>query len=201
MHTQYFLPVVHPAFELLKRSARLLHFIAASVILVNAWHAWREHEAATILSITQVIIAADIYLLIFFAGDVLRDAPRLNLIFRLMEALAILGISIGLFTEGHTLFGCAHLLLSIGYTFLLYREARVIRSEGICIRPTGVMLPNFLKDAEISWCDIKAIFPQYHSICIETLRNKKIEFNLRQNLRIDELEQIDDFCRRHLIEG
>ena len=198
MNTYYFLPVVHPAFELLKRSAKLLHFIAASVILVNAWHAWNEHGAATAISVTQGIIAVDIYLLIFFGGDVLREAPRLNLIFRLIEALAIFGIASSLLTEGHSIFGMSHFLLSGGYAFLFYREWRVIRSEGISIRPTGIMLPNFLKDAEISWADIKAVNPQYHHFCIETYRNKRMQFNLRQNLRIDELQQIDEFCRQHM---
>lgn len=199
MQTQYTLPVVHPAFELLKRSARVLHFIAASVILVNAIHILQAHDGNKVLCYTQMIIAVDIFLLVFFGGVVLIEAPRLNLIFRLIETLTLFGIAVTLYGDGHTWFALLHGVASAGYLFLFYRECRVIRSEAVDIKATGISFPNFVKDAEIGWNEIKNIVPQYHSILIETLRNQKIEFDLRQNLKIDELQQIDDFCKKHLV--
>lgn len=201
MQTQYTLPVVHPAFELLKRSARILHFIAASVILINAIHILQAHDGNKVLCYTQMVIAADIFMLVFFGGVVLIEAPRLNLVFRLIEALTLFGISVTLIEDGHSWFGLLHLVASFGYLFLFYREWRVIRSEAVDIKATGISFPNFVKDAEIGWNEIKSIIPKYHSIIIETFRNQKIEFNLRQNLKIDELEQIDDFCKKHLVNG
>lgn len=201
MQTQYTLPVVHPAFELLKRSARILHFIAASVILINAIHILQAHNGSKVLCYTQMVIAADIFMLVFFGGVVLIEAPRLNLVFRLIEALTLFGISVTLMEDGHAWFGLLHLTASVGYLFLFYREWRVIRSEAVDIKATGISFPNFVKDAEIGWNEIKSIMPKYHSIIIETFRNQKIEFNLRQNLKIDELEQIDDFCKKHLVNG
>jgi len=199
MPTQYSLQIVHPAFELLKRSARVLHFIAASIILINALHTLQAHGGSKLLCYTQMVIAADIYLLVFFGGVLLIEAPRLNLIFRLIEALTLLGIASTLITDGHNWFGLLHLMVSAAYLFLFRRELRVIRSEAVDIKPTGITIPNFAKDAEISWDEIKTIIPKYHSIIIETFCNKKVEFNLRQNLKIDELEQIDDFCRKHMV--
>lgn len=199
MQTQYTLPVVHPAFELLKRSARVLHFIAASVILVNAIHILQAHDGNKVLCYTQMIIAVDIFLLVFFGGVVLIEAPRLNLIFRLIETLTLFGIAVTLYGDGHTWFALLHGVASAGYLFLFYREWRVIRSEAVDIKATGISFPNFVKDAEIGWNEIKNIVPQYHSILIETLRNQKIEFDLRHNLKIDELQQIDDFCKKHLV--
>ncbi len=199
MLIKYSLQIVHPAFELLKRSARVLHFIAASVILINALHLLQAHNGSKVLCYAQIVIAADIYMLVFFGGVLLIEAPRLNLIFRLIEVLTIFGISLMLLTDGHNWFGFIHLLVSAGYLFLFYREWRVIRSEAVDISQTGISVPNFVKDAEISWNEIKTIIPKYHSIIIETLRHKKIEFDLRKNLKIDELEQIDDFCRKHMV--
>ena len=199
--TQYSIPVVHPAFELLKRSARILHFLAASVIVINAVHLLQAHNATRVLCYTQMIIAADIFLLVFFGGVLLIEAPRLNLIFRLIESLTLLGIAITLMNDGHNWYGFMHVIIAAGYLFLFRREWRVIRSEAVDIRPTGITVPNFVKDAEIGWHEIKTIIPKYHSIIIETLRHKKIEFSLRQNLKIDELEQIDEFCRKHLVNG
>lgn len=201
MQNQYSLQIVHPAFELLKRSARILHFIAASVIIINAIHLIQLHNGNKVLYYSQIIIAVDIYLLVFFGGVLLIEAPRLNLIFRLIELLAISGIAFILIADGHNWFGYLHLMLSTGYLFLFYREWRVINSEAIDITQTGITVPDFVKNVEISWNEIKTIIPKYQSIIIETLRNKKIELNLRQNLKIDELAQIDDFCQKHLCNG
>ena len=199
MPTQYSLQIVHPAFELLKRSARVLHFIAASIILINALHLLQVHNGNKLLCYTQIIIAVDIFLLVFLGGVLLIEAPKLNLIFRMFEVLTLFGISLTLIKDGHNWLGIVHLLVSAAYLFLFYREWRVIRSEAVDIKQTGITVPNFVKDAEISWNEIKTIIPKYHCIIIETLLNKKIEFNLRKNLKIDELEQIDDFCRKHLL--
>jgi hypothetical protein len=201
MPTQFSLQIIHPAFELLKRSARVLHFIAASVILIDALHLLQVHNGNKVLCYTQMVIAADIFILVFFGGVLLIEAPRLNLIFRLIEVLTLFGISVTLMGDGHNWLGLVHLIGSAGYLFLFYREWRVIRSEAVDITQTGITVPNFVKDAEISWDEVKNIVPKYHSIIIETLRHKKIEFDLRKNLKIDELEQIDDFCRKHLIKG
>jgi hypothetical protein len=199
MNSQYSLPVIHPSFELLKRSAGILHFIAASIILFNAIDELQSNDINKMLCYTQMVIAADIYLLVFFGGNLLADAPRLNLIFRLMEALALLGMSGLLIVNNHTSYGYLQLLISVGYFFLFYRERRVSRNEAIEIKPTGITLPDLLKDAEIGWNEVKDIIPHYHSILIETIRNKKVRFQLRNNLKIEELQQIDEFCQKHLV--
>jgi hypothetical protein len=199
MPTQFSLQIIHPAFELLKRSARVLHFIAASVILIDALHLLQAHNGNRILCYAQMVIAADIFILVFFGGVLLIEAPKLNLIFRLIESLTIFGIAVTLMGDGHNGFGLVHLIVAGGYLFLFYREWRVVRSEAVDISPTGITVPNFMKDAEIGWNEVKNIIPKYHSIIIETLRHKRIEFDLRTNLKIDELEQIDDFCKKHMV--
>jgi hypothetical protein len=196
---QYLIPIIHPAFELLKRSAKLLHFMAAAVILLNGLYLLLSLNGNKIMCYTQMVIAVDIFILVFFSGNLLQEAPRLNLIFRFTESVTLLGIGCTLVLNGHSWFGYMHLLAAVAFLFLFYREWRIIRSEAIGIAATGIIIPNLVKDLEISWNEIKTIIPQYHSIIIETIRNKKITFNLRQNLKIDELNQIDDFCRRHLV--
>ena len=147
---------------------------------------------------TQLVIAADVYLLIFLGGPLLIVAPRLNLIFRFVEALTLLGIGATLASDGLGWLAFVHAIMGAGYGFLFYREWRVIHSEAVDIKPTGITLPNFVKDAEIGWNEIKTIIPKYHSIIIETFRHKRISFQLRNNLKIEELEQIDDFCQKYL---
>jgi len=198
MHRQYLLPVVHPAFELLKRSARVLHFIAASAILMNAVRSWQLPGSSALLCICQAIIAADIYIFVFFSKSILTESPRMNILFRLVESLTLLGIGITLAFSGETGFAFLYLVASIAYFFLMHREVRVIRAESVNIKHTGITVPDLLIDTELGWNEIRRIVPRYHGIMIETLRNRKIDLPFRHNLKIDELEQINDFCRQHL---
>jgi hypothetical protein len=198
MPSQFSLRVIHPAFELLKRSAPVLHFIAASIILLNGLHHFNSHHISRMICYCQLLIATDIYLLLFFITlGMLADVIYLNCIFRFIEAVTLLGIGFLLIRDGHHLPGAAHFLLAAGYAFIFYREYRIQHSEAVDIRPTGITIPNFKADAEIGWQDIKTVVPRYHSIVIETFRNKKIQFQLRNNLNIEALQLIDDFCRRH----
>ncbi len=198
MNTKYSLHVVLPAFELLKKSAKILHFIAASAILLNAWHEWQVHGENIVLCITQAILGIDILLLVFFTGNLLLENPKLNIIFRFIETIILFGISLSLFLNSHIILGLLHTVAGVGYYILLHREARVLKNEDVEIKATGILIPNLIKDVEISWADIKSIIPQYHSVLIETFKNKRIQFELRKNLQIDELQQLNEFCAKHL---
>jgi hypothetical protein len=199
MSTYYSLHVVHPGFELLKRSAKILHFIAGAAILANAVHEWQVQDSSAIIYIAQGIIGIDIIILVFFTGNILVENPRLNVIFRLIESVALLGICFSMLMDAHYILSVVYLAAAFGYFMLVHKEIRVLKEQEIFIKSTGISIPNLLKDVEISWVDVKQIIPKYHSIIIETLKSKKIEFDLSKNLKIDELEQINDFCTKHLV--
>lgn len=198
MTAQYLLPVIHPSFEMLKKSAGIFHFIAASVILINGLHSLQQYDADKLSCYLQVIIAAEIYLVLVTGKSLLVNSPGMNVFFRIIEFLTLMGIGFALISGRHLVSGCLHLVLSIGYVLLLYREWRMMHSESIDIRHTGISIPNFIKHEEITWPEIKRIVPGCHSIFIETFGNKKIQFQWRKNLKIEELQQIDEFCRQHL---
>lgn len=177
----------------------MLHFIGASLILINGLHFLQEHESPKLSCYLQFIIAGEIYLVLFLGKSLLLDSPGLNVFFRMIETLTLLGIGLTLITYDHSISGFIHLGICGGYFFLFYREVRVMRSGSVNIRQTGITIPSFIKDEEIGWPEIKSIIPKYQTIIIETFRNKKIQFQLRKNLKIEELQQINEFCRQHLV--
>jgi hypothetical protein len=201
MPANYSIPVVHPSFELLKSASRLLHFMAAAFIALDAVHHLSVHQGGRLVCYAQLIIATDIFILLFFGAAMLCTTPRIGLLFRLIEALTFLGLGATLASEGHPLLGAVHFAMSAAYFFLWQREYKISVSESIEIKPTGITVPQFFAHAELSWPDIKSVMPKYHSIIIETFKKKQVHFQLRHNLKIEELQQIDEFCSRHLITG
>lgn len=159
----------------------------------------QQHVADKLSCYLQVIIAAVIYMMLVPCKSLMVTSPGLNVFFRVIKSITFVGIGFALISNGHTISGWVHLFLSGGYLFLFSREWRIMCSESISIKHTGVSIPNFMMEMEIIWPEIKSINITSQSICIETFRNKRIHFRWRKNLKIEELQQIDEFCRQHLM--
>ena len=197
MSSKYSLAIIHPSFELLKNVCRLLHLIAAIFIAINAFHQLAAHEGGKLICYTQLIIAADIIILVFFGAGVFVTTPKIAVLFRIIEAITFMGIFLTLATDGHPWYGAFNGILSIVYGFIAYREWRIAHAETIEIMPNGIRFPDFFADVKINWLHIKKVVANYNSILIETVQDKKLEFELRKNLKIEELQQINDFCTVH----
>ncbi len=197
MPGKYSLSIIHPGFELLKSLCRLLHLVAAILIAINAIHQLAAHEGSKIICYTQLIIAADIAIMVFFDAGLFFYKPKMAVLFRVIEAFTFAGIAVALVAENHPWFSIVNCLLAVAYLFIAYREWRIADAEAVEIQNNGIRFPNFFRDAKIKWLHVKKVVANYNSIRIETVQDKKVEFELRHNLKIDELQQINDFCRVH----
>src|SRR5688500_11678148 len=93
------LPVVHPAFEKLKRSGRILHLAAVALILVHAISHFKEPHTSPIYLGCLLLIAVDIFILVFAAKNLVIEMPRINLFFRMVEIIFFIGIGVTMFVE------------------------------------------------------------------------------------------------------
>ena len=192
------LPVVHPAFERLKRSGGWLHILAGLLILTHAISHFRSEESPTLYFWCQLLISFDIFILVLAGGDVLRQLPRVNLFFRVVEIIFFLGIGTLMLVQGNRWTGIVHLSLSIAYCYLFYCERGFRSEEQLSFHHTGVTIPGFPESQFLLWTDINKVETFYDSIHISTSREKALHFHLRQNLEFAELEQIHEFCRHYL---
>jgi hypothetical protein len=197
MPSKYSLAIIHPSLELLKNLCRLLHLVAAILIAINALHQLAAHEGGKLICYTQLVIAADILILVFFGAGIFIATPKTAAIFRAIEAFTFLGIFFTLVLEDHPWLGIVNLILALVYGFITWREWRIANAETIELMPDGISFPNLFTDAQINWLHIKKVVANYNSILIETVQDKKVEFELRKNLKIEELQQINDFCSVH----
>src|ERR1044072_3569427 len=119
------LPVVHPAFQKLKRSGRFLHLGAAALILVHALsHLNHPHTSPVYLG-CLLFMAVDIFILVMAGKNIAADLPLVNLFFRLIEILFFLGIGITLCTDGALIMGTGHLLICLAYVYLFWCEKKL----------------------------------------------------------------------------
>ena len=116
--------VVHPAFQNLKRSGRLLHLTAGGLILAHAISHFQQPDSSAIYFWCQFIVALDIFILVFAGRQLLVTMPKINLFFRFIEFIFFLGIAVLLFFEKKWLMASFHVLLSTIYIYLFYCEKK-----------------------------------------------------------------------------
>jgi hypothetical protein len=192
------LPIVHPAFEKLKRSGRGLHFIAAVLIVSHAASHARQEDLSPVYFWCQLIIALDIFLLVFAGRNMLIQLPKLNLFFRLAEVLFFLGIATVMLSSEKWGISVIHFGLGLAYSYLFYCERKAQSPQFLSIHHIGVNIPGLPENRFLLWSNINRMEPHYHSIRIETSLHRNYDFELQKNLSFEELEQIHDFCRHYL---
>jgi hypothetical protein len=192
------LPVVHPAFQKLKRSGRLLHLTAGTLILVHAISHFSEPHTSPVYLGCLLLIAVDIFILVFAVKNLVVDMPRINLFFRLVEILFFVGIGVTMLVQKNWMAGLIHVSLSIAYIYLFYCEKRLQTEERLGIFHSGVSVPALPDSKFLLWSHINHIDAQYDCITIDTSLDKTYRFDLRQNLAFEELDQIHEFCRHYL---
>lgn len=145
-----------------------------------------------------LLMALDIFILVLAGKNILTDMPKVNLFFRLVEILFFLGIGITLLVEKQWAMGILHLALSVVYSYLFYCEKKLNSEEYVAIHHTGISVPSLPESKFFLWSHINGVDARYDCIIINTSSNKSYEFDLRENLAFEELDQIHEFCRHYL---
>jgi hypothetical protein len=192
------LPVVHPAFQKLKRSGRFLHLTAGGLIMVHAIsHVSQPHSSPVYIG-CLLFMAVDIFILVMAGKNIAADMPIVNLFFRLIEVVFFLGICITLLLESHWVMGTIHGLIGLAYSYLFWCEKKALYNEQVAIHHTGISLPALPDNRFLIWTQIDRIEAQYDSITINTSEPQSYHFDLRKNLQFEELDQIHELCRHYL---
>ena len=192
------LPIVHPAFQNLKRSGKLLHVTAAALILLHAITQVVRPEGSYIYFGCLFLIAVDILILVFAGKNILEERPKVNLFFRFVEFIFFLGIGLDLLLKLNWINGTVHILISLIYLYLFYCENKLEKTEYVALHHTGITIPGLPESKFFIWSNISHIEAHYDHITIDTSLDKTYRFNLRTNLQFEELDQIHEFCRHYL---
>src|SRR5262245_15177042 len=119
------LPVVHPGFQKLKRNGRLLHFAAGGLILAHAISHFNQPHSNPLYLGCLLLIALDMFILVFAARNALAELPRINLFFRVVEIIFFFGIGITMLFQLQWLLGTSHILIGIVYIYLFACEKNI----------------------------------------------------------------------------
>jgi hypothetical protein len=192
------LPVVHPAFQKLKRAGRYLHLAAGGLILIHALSHINHPDSSPLYLGCLLFMAIDIFILAVAGKNIAADMPIVNLFFRLVEIIFFLGIGLACFLGHEWWTAGGHILMTLAYVYLFRCEKRMLTTEYVALHHTGITIPALPDSHFLIWSHIDRIEAQYDSITIAASGNKSYHFDLRNNLQFEELDQIHEFCRHYL---
>lgn len=191
-------PIVHPAFENLKRLGRLLHFIAGLLIIVSAFNQFSQPHFNHLYFWCQLFIGIDILLMVFTSHNLVQELPKINMVFRFIETVIFLGGAALLLVEQRWITGMMLLLIAAAYGYLFYCERKVTMVEIVAFHHIGITISGIPTSQFFLWSNINHVEAAYDNITITTSENKLYRFDLRRNLQFEELDQIHEFCRHYL---
>ena len=192
------LPVVHPAFQKLKRAGRFLHLAAGGLILVHALSHLNQPHSSPVYLGCLLFMAVDIFILVVAGKNIAAELPMVNLFFRLVEIIFFLGIGIACCLSSEWYTGVGHILMALAYAYLFRCEKRMLTTEYVALHHTGITIPALPDSHFLIWANVDHIDAQYDSITIAASDEKSYHFDLRKNLQFEELDQIHEFCRHYL---
>ncbi len=191
------IPIVHPAFENLKRIGRFLHFIAGLLIILNAIHELQQPKINHLYFWCQLIIGADIMIMVFTSRNLAMELPKINMVFRFIECVIFLGAAF-LLLENNWIMSAVLVMISGAYGYLAYCEQKITRAEMVAFHHIGITISGIPSSRFFLWSNINDIDVHYDNITITTSDGKQLRFDFRQNLQFEELDQIHEFCRHYL---
>jgi len=192
------IPIVHPAYENLKRIGRFLHFVAGLIIILNAIHELQQPKINHLYFWCQLIIGADILIMVFTSRNLAIELPKINMTFRFIECIIFLAAASILLLESNWITGTVLIIISGAYGYILYCEKKITRSEIVAFHHIGITISGIPNSRFFLWSNINSIEARYDSISIVTSQGKTYQFDFRQNLQFEELDQIHEFCRHYL---
>ncbi len=190
--------IIHPDFQQVKKAGRPLHLLASLIIIVNALMYIQHPEANRFYFWSQLIVAADILVLIVAGKDLLNDSPKFDLFFRLAEVIVFSTFSLLLIWKGDWMGGVIQALVAGAFCYLFYYEKKSAYAEQIAIQHLGINIPGFLNDRFLSWIDITDVQMNNYQIEITTRLQKKYSFELSRHLNLEEITVIQNYCGYYL---
>ncbi|WP_431209769.1 hypothetical protein ACQ86N_27015 [Puia sp. P3] len=135
------------------------HFISpqASSSSPTPSASFRSEETHNLYFWCQLMISLDIFLLVLAGKDALRQMPRVNLFFRIVEIIFFLGIGTIMLMQGHIGIAIVHHSLAIAYSYLFYCERRLRADELLSFHHTGITIPGLPESRFLLWSHINDV--------------------------------------------
>ncbi len=190
--------VSHPAYQQLRQQGRWLHLMAAGLILVHAFSHLRQQDPSLVYLSCLFLLALDLLVLVLASRTLLIDQPRLNLFFRLTEVIFFGIIATEYFLKRGWIAGGVHSISAIAYAWLWYCERQLAREELVKILHSGIEIPGIPDEKFFIWSKINQLNISYSTLDISTSDNENHTLEFIENLKPDELEQLQAFRKYYL---
>ncbi len=193
--TTYKIPIFFEPFNKQKTAARLLHLLAAFLMIANAWGDYKQPTPNLLFVIIQVAGAILVMLFAFPGIKLFSKNASTNALFRLVEAGILFHAAWYFYRMNMSFMSLLQLIAAIGLIFLFFTERKIFAPCFIMIDEKGIHTPNNFGTRIIEWKDVENMMIKNDFISINTKQNQFIQYETGVVLSELEMDEMNAFSR------
>ena len=188
-------PVRFLPYEKQIRYARLLHLLASSIFMLNAWIGYKLPSPPLLFVVSQIAISLVIFVYVVLGKMLIKDVAQSNFLFRLLEAAGFFSAAWYFFKHMNApLQGSLAILTLIGILYLMFTERKIFKPAYISFREKGIILPGVPKSDLLKWDQIENIRIRSDFASINTKDNRFLQYEINQVLSDEEIDTVNAWC-------
>ncbi|HMO32064.1 MAG TPA: PH domain-containing protein [Lacibacter sp.] len=194
--TTYTIPVFYEPLERQRKAARVLHLLAAFLMIANAWGDFNQPTPNYVFVLVQLSAAVLVLLFAFLGKKIFPNHGGTNSVFRLLEVVVLLQATWYFFTVMHLNFMATLQVIAAGGLLLLYFSERILFQDPVVrISDKGIDLPGGFRRKHLAWTDVENMRIRNDYISINTKQNRFIQLETGTTLGELQMDEMNAFCR------
>jgi hypothetical protein len=198
----YSIPIYFEPFERQKKAAKLIHLLAAFLMIANAWGDFNQPTPNLIFTVIQITGALLTITFIATGRKWLGNTSSGHRLFRILEALIFLYAAWYFFEKMNLqMMGFLQILAAIGLLMLFITEKNIFSATFVTINEKGISTPGNIKNRFMPWSSIDNMLIKNDYVSINTIHNHFIQFETRIVLSELEMDEMNANCREQFVKN
>jgi hypothetical protein len=180
-----------------RRSINLLHLVAGLFLIANANKIYNLWGQKGYLPLVPLGVAALISLLYGAFRKKLDPQATFNFSVRLLQAFIFSGYALAFLMSGYGGSSIGLFLWFFIAVLLAFLERVALQEQNVVFTGSGFSFPAGYKQKKVAWLAVADVTLRPDFLTIHYRNNRFLQFELLRPVTNAEIEQLQDFCRRH----
>lgn len=195
----YSITVKIEGMESRRRGAGLFHAIIGFYLLAKSAEYYQRYlQYDSLLPVLPLFALALFSVAYGFFRRRIDPAARFHAFLRLAQVIGLTALGIALSRTGRPLEYLGLLFFAAVTILLLFSERKIFQGTTIELRRDGILVPGSYRDHQLPWLALSEVVVREDFLTIFHKKKKYLQFQVRQDLSVPELAEMNAFCREQI---
>jgi len=181
-------------FEKRRRSSALLHLAIGLFLLIKSADYYKYTEYKKFLPVAPLLIVASLSLFYGLFRKKLDVSGSANFWLRCFQLFAYVLLGFLLVGKASNFEIIIAFVFALFCLVLLFTERKIFTESIILLKEEGIIIPGYYKEHLVHWNEIENVVIREDFITIFHIKQKYLQFQVKQDLSTLELAKMNAFC-------